>query len=64
MFIKIGASSLLRGVHKVGACVRGDWARAAGGAAPTRGADARRRGGRDDRDDRDDSSRCVPSQGQ
>ncbi len=30
MFIKIGASSLLRGFHKVGACVRSDWARAAG----------------------------------
>jgi hypothetical protein len=41
MFIKIGASSLLREVHKVGACVRGDWARAAGARrrreAPTRG---------------------------
>jgi len=39
MFIKIGASSLLRGVHKVGACVR--FGASCGGAA--RSADARRR---------------------
>ena len=45
MFIKIGASSLLRGVHKVGACVRfgascGSAARRADREAP-----AMRRGG-------------------
>jgi hypothetical protein len=44
MFIKIGASSLLREVHKVGACVRGDWAQAAG-ARRRREAPAMRRGG-------------------
>ena len=58
MFIKIGASSLLRGVHKVGACVRFG----ASCGAPTRGAgDAARR---HVRGGQGDSSQSVPSRSQ